>query len=100
MEDTNLMDESQVQHMAALSRLSLTPDEATRFAGELGSILSYASNFPELHEHLEESELTVEDDVARPYPNPELLLQNAIALENGYVKVPVILDKSESWCVH
>jgi aspartyl-tRNA(Asn)/glutamyl-tRNA(Gln) amidotransferase subunit C len=96
MEDTNLMDESRVQHIAALSRLSLSHDEVKQFAGELGSILNYASNLPDLHDHIEASALRLEEDVARPYSNPQTLLQNAVALDNGYVKVPAILDKSES----
>jgi aspartyl-tRNA(Asn)/glutamyl-tRNA(Gln) amidotransferase subunit C len=87
---------TQVLHMAKLSRLSLTNEEATQYAQDLGKILDYASHLPELDAHSEPSTLQVAEDKAVTRDNPHALLANAVALENGSVKVPAILDKSES----
>jgi len=90
------LDVKQVQHIASLSRLALSPEEANRFASQLGDILDYASKLPDLHDHSTESHLHLAKDVAKPTKNPHELLKNAVSFENGYVKVPAILDKSES----
>ena len=91
------LDEKQVQHIATLSRLWLSGDEAKRFAHQLGDILNYASQLPDLHDHItHEAPLRLDEDVAEPGQNPHELLKNAVAFENGYVKVPSILDKSEA----
>lgn len=90
------IDEAQVRHMAELSRLSLSEEEVTRFTHQLGDVLEYASHLPELRPTIEESELRLDEDIPAPCPNPKDLLQNAAVLEDGYVKVPAILDRSES----
>jgi aspartyl-tRNA(Asn)/glutamyl-tRNA(Gln) amidotransferase subunit C len=86
----------QVFHIAQLSRLHLAGSEAEQYASDLAAILDYASHLPELKIKPELSLLRAEEDTARPYPYPEELLKNARALESGFVKVPAILDKSES----
>ncbi len=87
----------QVKHIAHLSRLTLSDEEVTLYTEQLSKILDYASHLPELsHSVKEEPKLRVEEDAAKPYPNPQELLQNAVAMENGFVKVPAILDKGES----
>jgi aspartyl-tRNA(Asn)/glutamyl-tRNA(Gln) amidotransferase subunit C len=80
-------------HIAKLSRLHLEEAEATRYADELAAILNYASQLPELAAKAELSSLRSEDDIAELYTTPQDLLKNAVAIENGYVKVPAILDK-------
>lgn len=82
--------------MAQLSRLSLTDNEVTLFTQQLGAILEHASHLPELTDHTVLQSLRTQEDTAEIYPNPGELLQNAIGLEQGAVKVPAILDKSES----
>lgn len=86
----------QIFHIAKFSRLHVDEVEAAQYAHELAAILDYASHFPELTTQAELSSLRTEDDEAMPYPDPQALLQNAVAVENGYVVVPTILDKSES----
>ncbi len=90
------IDEAQVYHIARLSRLHLTESEATQFTEQLAAILAYASHVPEFQDHAEFNALRLEADEARPTPNPQSLLRNAMALESGYVKVPAILDRTES----
>lgn len=84
----------QIFHIAKLSRLHLDEHEAEQYAMELGKILDYASRLPALHAQGELGQLRLADDEAQPYPDPESLLQNAIEVDNGYVKVPSILDKA------
>lgn len=86
-----------VRHMASLSRLNLTDEEVTRFTQQLSAIVSYASHLPEVSGHAEPSALRLDEDEVRVEEfDGALLLRNAIELENGYVKVPAILDRSES----
>lgn len=93
----SIIDETMVTRMAELSRLALTSEETTRYAAQLGAILEYAGHLPPL-------------DTAATYTGPSLrveadevlsgdvgdLLQNARDTENGYVKVPAILDRGET----
>lgn len=92
----SLIDKDQIFHIAKLSRLHLKEAEAEKYATDLAAILDYASRLPELEATPELSELRMEDDRAVPYENPQELLKNAIAIENGFVKVPAILDKESS----
>ncbi|HEY1074761.1 MAG TPA: Asp-tRNA(Asn)/Glu-tRNA(Gln) amidotransferase subunit GatC [Patescibacteria group bacterium] len=86
-----------VRHMATLSRLELTDEEVARFADQLSAILSYASHLPVVSGHTEPHTLRLdEDEVREEETEGASLLRNALALENGYVKVPAILDRSES----
>ncbi len=91
------LDHDQVKHIANLSRLALTDEEVTLYTEQLAKILDYASHLPELKEGAAtDKRLRVEADEARPTANPHDLLKNALAVENGSVKVPAILDKGDS----
>lgn len=91
------IDETTVKHIANLSRLDLTEDEVARYTPQLEAILDYASHLPEVASHPKiETFLRVDEDVAVERMNPHELLQNAVSMEDGNVKVPAILDRSES----
>jgi aspartyl-tRNA(Asn)/glutamyl-tRNA(Gln) amidotransferase subunit C len=91
------IDETTVKHIANLSKLELTDADVARYTPQLEAILEYASHLPEVTTHPQiETFLRVDDDVALERHNPHDLLKNAVALEDGYVKVPAILDRSES----
>lgn len=91
------IDEAKVTHIATLSRLSLNDDEIHQYTHQLADILAYASNLPAVESVPEEiADLRLGDDVAVQQPAPELLLRNARELEAGFVKVPSVLDRSES----
>lgn len=90
------IDKEQVYHIAKLSRISLTEDEAEDYTHQLAEILEYASHLSALSGAPELSQLRVAPDIALTRDNTEELLQNAVAIENGYVKVPAILDRSET----
>lgn len=94
MQGMNSIDKETVKHMAALSRLSLTEEEVAHYAEQLSAILDYASNLPEVEAEVELGELRTDEDIAKPTVDPHDLLRNAVAMENGFVKVPAILNKN------
>ncbi len=85
-----------VEHIAQLSRLTLTEEEVSRYTQQLSAILEYASHLPELSDQGQDSPMRMSDDVIIACELPENLLQNAVAIDNGSVKVPAILDKGET----
>lgn len=91
------IDESAVKHIAHLSKLVLTDEDVARYTPQLEAILEYASHLPEVSAHAKiETFLRVDEDAAVERHNPHALLRNAVAMEDGNVKVPAILDRSES----
>lgn len=89
------IDTTLVEHIAQLSRLSLTNEEVTSYTHDLAAILDYASRLPVLSATAEAASLRLAEDEVRPFPHPEKLLVNAIDQEQGFVKVPAILDKTD-----
>ncbi len=90
-----MIDAATVKKMAELSRLHLTEDEVTRFAHDLGAILDYAVDLPELETHYDrEAILRLAKDIPSEWTDD--VLQNSAELMDGAVKVKAILDRSES----
>lgn len=88
------IDENIVRHIAELSRLALSDDELHTYTEQLSAILDYASHLPDLPEQVSElADMRAAADVSLSSDDPHGLLRNAVAFENGYVKVPAILDK-------
>lgn len=96
MTESHFIDEATVRHMANLSRLALSDTEVARYTEQLSDILEYASHLPELSAATSEENLRLDNDAACSCDAPHKLLRNAVAVENGQVKVPAILDRSES----
>ncbi len=90
------IDESVVRHMAQLSKLTLTDEEIATYTDQLARILDYASHLPELTpQEVRKDSLRLDEDEVRPCEYPHELLRNAVAVQDGYVRVPSILDKGE-----
>jgi len=95
------IDEQQVQHVASLAKLKFTDEELSEFTPQLESII-------DLFETLEKVDTTgvkpmtsatdqvnvMREDVAVNSNQREALLKNAPEAENGYIKVPAIIDES------
>jgi aspartyl-tRNA(Asn)/glutamyl-tRNA(Gln) amidotransferase subunit C len=89
----------QVEHIAHLARLKLTPDEVERYQAQLSAILEYAnrlqsvdtSGIPPTFSVLPPRSV-LREDKARPGLAPEDLLRNAPDSEAGQFKVPPVLD--------
>ena len=88
-----------VQHVARLARIALDPDEVARAAGDLTAILDAAAALTQLDttgveptaHPLPLANVLRDDEVAAPLARDAFLSQ-APAAEDGYVRVPKILD--------
>ena len=89
---------SDVEHVAHLARLGLTPDELTLLEGQLNHILEQYAKLAELPTEdipptaqvIEVANILREDEV-RPSLPVEDVLRNAADAAGGYVVVPAIL---------
>jgi aspartyl-tRNA(Asn)/glutamyl-tRNA(Gln) amidotransferase subunit C len=95
------IDETQVRHIAQLSRLKLSDEEARLFAGQLAQILEYIKQ-------LEALDTSGVEPMAHPLPVTNVLrddqphlpvasetaLRNAPQREGPFFKVPAVLDPS------
>lgn len=95
-----MIDRTQVQHIARLSRLQLTESEETAFTSQLGEILNYFEQLNELDELLVGVEPTTRaiatlnisrSDSLNPYTDKEALLNCAPDREDEFFKVPQIM---------
>ena len=89
----------QVRHVAALARLSLTPEEEQAYAGQLSAILDAVAQLQALDvtgvvptSHASLSESLLREDAQRPSLPPERALANAPAREGTSFAVPKILE--------
>lgn len=90
----------EVDHVAHLARLDLTPEERQRFATQLGAILDYVDQLKGLDTSGIEATLGVQPranvfraDEARPSLTPDEVLANAPRRENGGFRIPRILEE-------
>lgn len=92
--------ESDVRHIATLSRLKLTDDEVHEFAAELGAILGYVRQLEEVDvDGIEPTAYAVDlrdvlrDDEIRPSLPAGLATANAPQREGTFFQVPKVLDQ-------
>lgn len=94
------IDEAQVQHIARLARLNLTPDEVRLFARQLADILDYfqqlnsadTAGVEPLTYPLPLTNVLAADEPAEPF-EPRRALANAPQREGHFFKVPPVLDQ-------
>lgn len=97
-----MLDRQQVQKIAHLARLDITPEEEEQFAGQLSDILDYfeqlgeldTENVPPTTRAIELSNITRQDS-SQVYSDREALLQEAPNPEEGFFRVPQILNTDE-----
>lgn len=96
-----MITEETVSHVAKLARLELTSDEVARYAQELSKILHLVDELYELNLPEKELEIISEhptlfrtDETKKLYEREELL-SNAPQEEEGFFRVPKILDDGE-----
>jgi len=90
----------EVEHVAKLARLALSEEEKVKFAEQLGNILDYFNQLKEVNtENVEPMTQAIpkvnimrEDKVWEPC-NREEILTNAPQEEDGYFKVPRIIEE-------
>lgn len=88
-----------VQYLAHLARIELTPEEIQRFAGELDEILAYVEKLKSVDtdgvlptSHVLPLANVYREDANRPSLPAEEALANAPDREGPYFRVPRIID--------
>ena len=89
----------QVEHVAKLAHLSLTPEEAEGFTSQLSQILDYIDKLQELDvkgveptAHVEVQSTPLRADEPRPSLPVDEALANAPEREGSHILVPRILE--------
>ncbi len=87
-----------VQKIASLARLKVTPDEVTEFTSQLQQVLTYIEQLNELNtDDIEPMAHAIEqvnvwaDDIARESFSREAMLRNAPARDDQCYLVPAVL---------
>lgn len=88
-----------VEHVACLARLELTPSEKELFAGQMGAILGYADKLKELNtdgivptSHAVPMENAFREDLIRPSIDLEKALTNAPERAGSFFAVPKVIE--------
>lgn len=96
----NQLSRNQVRHIATLSRLEFSDEEADLFARQLTQILEYVDKLGELQvdgveptAHSIPMDNVLRPDRTRPSLPPERALANAPEVEQGCFKVPPIIQE-------
>ena len=96
------IDQEQVQHVASLAKLDLNADQLAYFTTQLDDIIGLFETLSEVDTEGVEPTSSVSDqinvmreDVADNWGQRDALLANTPEAENGYIKVPAIIDESE-----
>lgn len=94
------INESDVRHVALLSRLTFTDDEIKRFTKDLDAILEYVAKLNEIDttnieptSHSLKISNVFREDKTRPSLSREEALMNAPEQEDGHFKVPKIIQE-------
>lgn len=89
----------EVQHIAELARLKLTPQEEERYTEQLSAILDYAARLAEIDTaaipptaSVLDLKAPLREDVVRPCPPQEDILANAPSQQDEMFRVPPIFD--------
>ena len=90
---------AEVEHVARLARLELTPEEKELFAGQMDTILGYVEKLKELNtegivatSHAVPMENSFRDDAAQPSIGLEKALANAPKRAGAFFAVPKVIE--------
>ena len=93
----------EVDYVARLARLTLSPEEKVKMAGQLSSILDIARRVQELNtegveptSHVISMPAVLRDDLTRPSLAREKALQNAPRRKEDYFRVPSITSDGQA----
>ena len=96
-----MLTEDEVRHVAMLARLGLSDDEIEKLRVQLLDVLGYidmlkqvdTSAIPPTAQILTHLNVTRPDEARRSWPVEEIL-SNAPAQEDGFVRVPTVLEEN------
>ena len=90
---------AEVEHVARLARLELTPEEKELFAGQMGAILGYVEKLKELNtdgivptSHAVPMENAFREDAVQPSIGTEKALANAPERSGTFFAVPKVIE--------
>lgn len=93
-----MMDVKEIEHMAILARIALSPEGKTELNQQMNKLLTYIEKLNELNTaaieplyHILPLHNVFREDLAVESPPREELLFNAPQCEDGFYKVPRIL---------
>lgn len=96
---SEIIKKEDVLHIAVLSKLKFSDDEAEKFKGELNSILGYIEKLSELDtenveptSHVLDLYSVTREDAAKPELGVEKALANAPEPEHGHFRVPRVIE--------
>jgi aspartyl-tRNA(Asn)/glutamyl-tRNA(Gln) amidotransferase subunit C len=96
------VDDATVDHVAALSRLTLTDDERALMRSQLSAILEYINVIAEADTNAVPATASVlplenvtRPDEAHPWTATAALVERAPAHEESYIRVRAVLDHDE-----
>jgi aspartyl-tRNA(Asn)/glutamyl-tRNA(Gln) amidotransferase subunit C len=91
----------EVEHIAHLARLDLSPTELDSYQEQLSAILDYADRLKQVDtsgiaptSSVLPPHTVLREDVARPGLSTKLALQNTARQEQSQFRVPPVLDES------
>ena len=95
--------EEQVKHVAKLAKLSFSDDELHEFTSQLGKIIDMVELLDEVDTEgvpftsnvVDVINVMREDDAAEGWDRDELM-KNVPESEDGFIKVPAIMDNGEA----
>ena len=89
----------EVEHVAKLARLDLTEEEKNKFVDQIGKLLDYFNQLKEINTesiepmaHPVQAVNVVREDIIVESCGRDEILKNAPQEEDGYFKVPKIID--------
>jgi aspartyl-tRNA(Asn)/glutamyl-tRNA(Gln) amidotransferase subunit C len=92
-----MIDIKEIEKLAALSRITLTPEEKIKFQKEIDSILSYINQIQQVSGDVKEPQKNIfnvmrsDDNALAPRLYTEKILANTPKREGDFVKVKKIL---------
>ena len=102
MPDAPILSEAEVQHLAGLARIALTPEEVRHLAGELTAIVDAVAAVSQVAtpdvpatSHPLPLVNVLRDDVVGDVLTPAQVLSGAPDAEDGRFKVPAILGEEQ-----
>lgn len=95
--------EEQAKHVAKLSKLSFSNEELTDFTNQLGKIIDMVELLEEVDtqgipftSNVTHSINVMREDVTTEGASRKELMKNVPETEDGYIKVPAIIDNGEA----
>lgn len=99
MEQSMKITHAEVEHVARLARLALSPEEIATFTGQMDAILAYVDTLKELNtdgivptSHAVPVENAFREDVVRPSIGVENALANAPDRVEDFFRVPKVIE--------